>query len=135
MTITLPSISYATTIPDSARAGGRSSEPSPWMAFMKDMPAPAPGKGKNAPVQFSWFFVPADVPETITDPAEREKAAKANTSKLINRYTSIARRLRKAHPDTHDFTFRKVRDPNAADGTGDWGVQVFRIAVKGAAAT
>jgi hypothetical protein len=91
------------------------------------MPAPAPGKGKGAPMQFAWFFVPADKPaDTITDPAEREKAIKANANKLVNRFTSLSRRIRKDNSATHDYTFRKMRDP-ANPESGDFGIVVYRI--------
>jgi hypothetical protein len=98
---------------------------------MIDMPAPAPGKGKGAPMQFASFFVATEVPDTITDPEERSKAAKDGTAKLVNRFTSVSRRIRKNLGATHDYTFRKAQDP---DGSGAWGVVVYRIvpgAVKG----
>jgi len=126
--ISLPTVKFTTTIPDAARGKGRAGGESVFQKLMFDMPGPAPGKGKNAPTQFAWFFVPAEVPDTITAPEEREKAAKDQCSKLINRFTSIGRRIRKANPETHDYTFRKARDPEAGDGTGDWGVVVYRIA-------
>lgn len=124
--IQLPKINFTSHIPDSARGKGKSGE-NVYQKFMVDMPAPTPGKGKGAPMQFAWFFVPADVPDTITDPAERDKAAKDFCTKLINRFTSVARRIRKDHGETHDFTFRKARDPEAEDGTGQWGIVVYRI--------
>jgi hypothetical protein len=123
----LPQIKFVSSIPDSARGKGRpGGGENPYQALMISMPAPAPGKGKNAPMQFASFFVATEVPETITDPAEREKAAKDGCAKLVNRFTSVARRVRKNHPD-HDFTFRKSRDPEAEDGTGAWGIVVYRI--------
>lgn len=132
--IQLPTLSYTTTIPDSGRGRGKAGGENVYQKFMTDMPAPAPakdGKGKpikDAPLQFSQFFVPAEVPATITDATERDKAAKDNTKKLVNRFTSISRRIRKTNSATHDYTFRKARDPNAAAGTeGDWGIIVYRI--------
>ena len=75
--IQLPKIRYTTQIPDSARGRGRpGGSENPYQKLMIDMPAPAAGKGKGAPIQFASFFVPCEVPDTITDPAEREKAAK-----------------------------------------------------------
>ena len=129
MTIELPTIAYTTAIPDSAKAGGKRGQPSPYLQFMRDMPAPAlNGKGKDAKMQYAWFFVPADEPaDTITDPDERTKAIKANANKLVNRFTSLARRIRKDSAATHDFTFRKMNDPNVTDGSGPWGLVVYRI--------
>lgn len=126
MTVELPTINYTTQIPDSAKVGGRIGGENVFQRFMLDMPAPQPAKGKN-PAQYAWFFVPAEVADTITDEGERDKAAKTNTQKLVNKFTSIARRIRKANSETHDYTFRKVRDPNVADDKGTWGLVVYRI--------
>jgi hypothetical protein len=126
-------IEYTTRVPDSARAGGRTGQPSPWLQFLKDMPAPSPVKpAKKNPdgspvMNIAWFFIPADQPADTVQGEEREKAVKANANKLVNRFTSIARRIRKTNGDTHNYTFRKVRDPNAEEGQGEWGLQVFRI--------
>lgn len=127
----LPKIQYTTAIPDSARGGGRvaGAGENLYKKLMTEMPAPAKsGKAKDAPMQFAWFFVAADKPaDTITDPKEREKEIKANQQKLVNRFTSIGRRIRKEHADTHDFTYRKMTDPAAPDGTGEPGLVVYRI--------
>lgn len=132
--IQLPKIRYTTAIPDSARGRGRPGQgENPYQKLMIDMPAPAPGKGKGAPMQFASFFVATEVSDTITDPDERAKAAKDGTAKLVNRFTSVSRRIRKNLGATHDYTFRKAQDP---DGSGAWGVVVYRIvpgAVKGPA--
>lgn len=134
ITAALPQIRYTTQIPDSARGKGRpGAGTNIYQQLMIEMPAPAPPKDakgrpiKDAPVQFASFFVPAEVPATITDPAEREKAAKDQCAKLVNRFTSVSRRVRKNHGETHDFTFRKSRDPDATDGAGAWGIIVYRI--------
>ena len=122
--IQLPKIKFVSQIPDSARGRGRvGGGENVYQKLMIDMPAPAPGKGKGAPVQYASFFVPTEVPDTITDPDERTKAAKDSTGKLVNRFTSVSRRIRKAHGATHDYTFRKTQDPE----TGEWGVMVYRI--------
>lgn len=128
--LALPKLGFTSTIPDSQRGKGRTGGENIYQKFMTDMPAPAKdpkNKAKDAPLQYSWFFVPSEVAATITDPAEREKAAKDGTKKLVNRFTSVSRRIRKAHADTHDFTFRKARDPEVADDKGDWGIIVYRI--------
>lgn len=127
--VTLPPVLFTSTIPESVRAGGRGAGENPFQQFMVDMPAPAmKGKGKDAQMQFAHFFVPADpVSDTITDPKEREKAEKAGTSKLVSRFTSISRRIRKTRSDTHDYTFRKARDPSNPTN-GKWGIIVYRIA-------
>lgn len=133
--ITLPKIMFTTSIPDSGRGKGRANgETSIYQKLMIDMPAPAVAKDakgkpiKDGEIQFSQFFVPAEVPATITDPAERDKEASVNTKRLVNRFTAVSRRIRKDHGETHDFTFRKARDPNAENGTqGDWGIIVYRI--------
>lgn len=125
--IKVPQIKYTTAIPDKGRGKGRTGSESIYRQIMVDMPAPAPGKGKGAAVQYAWFFVAAEVPPTITDPAEREAAAKDEASKLVNKFTQVSRRIRKTQGATHDYTFRKVRDPEAPEGTGDWGLVVYRI--------
>jgi hypothetical protein len=130
----LPQIRYVSQIPDSARGKGRvGGGENVYQKVMIDMPAPAAPKDakgrpiKDAPVQFASFFVPCEIPATITDPAEREKAAKDQCAKLANRFTSMSRRIRKNHGDGYDFTFRKARDPDATDGAGAWGIVVYRI--------
>jgi hypothetical protein len=126
--IRLPTIRTTTVVPDKGRGRGRQGEASIYQQLMVNMPAPAPGKGKNASPQYSYFFVPAEVPPTITDPAERDKAAKDGCAKLVNRFTQMSRRIRKTNGETHDYTFRKARDPDGpADDTAEWGVVVYRI--------
>jgi hypothetical protein len=126
--IEFPAIKYATEIPETTRGRGKAGEVSPYQQYMIDMPAPAlKGKGKDAQTQFAWFFVPAEVPKTITDVVEYEKASKDGARKLINRFTSMSRRIKKLHPTTHEFTFRKARNPEAADDTGNWGIVVYRV--------
>jgi len=131
--ITLPKIIFTTSIPNVTRGRGGGGGENPYKKFMIEMPAPAQPKDakgkpvKDAPLQFAQFFVPSEVPDTITDPAEREKAAKANTPKLVNRFTSISRMIRKTMGETHDYAFRKARDPSVADDKGTWGILVYRI--------
>lgn len=127
--ITLPKISFTTSIPDSGRGKGKANaETGLYQKLMTDMPAPAKGKGKDAEMQFSQFFVPSVVADTITDATERDKAASDNAKKLVNRFTAISRRIRKDNGATHDYTFRKARDPNAEKGVeGSWGIIVYRI--------
>ena len=73
--IQLPKIKFVSQIPDSARGRGRvGGGENVYQKLMIDMPAPAPGKGKGAPVQYASFFVPTEVPDTITDPDERVAA-------------------------------------------------------------
>lgn len=130
----LPKINFTTSIPDSQRGRGKvGGGENVYQKIMIDMPAPSLQKDpkgkpiKDAQMQYAWFFVPAEVPDTITDPAERDKAAKDGCGKLVNRFTSISRRIRKANNETHDFTFRKSRDPEVADDKGEWGIVVYRI--------
>lgn len=61
---------------------------SPYSDFMKAMPAPKNGK-------YSQFFIPTEVPATITDAAEREKAGKDAARKIANRVSGVARRITK----------------------------------------
>ena len=129
VTTQLPKITFVTAIPDSGRGRGRQGGENIYQKLMLEMPAPAKGKGKDAPMQFASFFVAAEVPATVTDPAERDKAAKDMCSKLVNRFTSVGRRIRKDNAD-YDFTFRKMRDPvteATAPNTGAWGITVYRI--------
>jgi hypothetical protein len=122
----MPEIQFTNKIPDSTRAGGRHGGTNAYQQFMIDMPAPARGRGKNAETEYAWFFVPAEISDTISDEDERAKAQKANTQKLVNRFTSVSRRIRKHHGETHDYTFRKARDPNGGED-GAWGIVVYRI--------
>lgn len=124
MTIALPEIEYQTAIPEAARAGGRQAGENPYLKYMQGMPLPTmttPKKGQPAVKQYASFFMVADpVSETITDEAEKAKAAKANVDKLINRFTSLARRINKIDP-TANFIFRK-----ATNEAGAAGIRVFR---------
>jgi len=127
----MPEIQFTTTLPQSKRGGGRLSSTNEYQQHMMNMPAPSRGKGRNAETEYAWFFVPAEVSETITDEAEREKAQRDNAQKLVNRFTSVGRRIRKNHGETHNYTFRKLRDPSNrdpnGDSYGDWGIVVFRV--------
>jgi hypothetical protein len=131
--ITLPKLLFTTSIPETLRGRGKGGAENPYKKFMLEMPAPAKGKGKDAPVSYAQFFVPSVVKETITDPAEREKAAKDGCAKLINRFTSIGRHIKKANA-AYEFTYRKARDPSDPEN-GEWGILVYRIAPRTAAAS
>lgn len=131
--VSSPKIRFTTQIPESARGRGRpAGAENVIQNAMVNMPAPSPGKDpkgrpiKDAPIQYASFWVPAEVSDTITDPAEREKAAKDACAKLVNRFTSMSRRVRKGHGEDYDFTFRKSRDPDMPEN-GTWGVTVYRI--------
>jgi hypothetical protein len=129
----LPKIRLTSVIPDSGKGKGRVGGENIYQKLMIEMPAPAQARDsknkviKDSPLQFASFFVSSEVPATITDPAEREKAAKDGCAKLINRFTSMSRRIRKDKGETHDYTFRKARDPDVADEKGQWGIIVYRI--------
>lgn len=131
--ITLPKLIYTTSIPETLRGRGKGGAENPYKKFMLEMPAPAKGKGKDAPVSYAQFFVPSTVPDTVTDPAERDKAAKDGCAKLINRFTSIGRHIKKSSP-THEFTYRKARDPSDPEH-GQWGILVYRIVPRTAVTT
>lgn len=124
MTFIEPEIKITNTVPEPATRGGRHGGENPYQAFMFGMPAPTKAT-KNKPAEISWFFVPAEVSDTITDADERTKAQKANTQKLVNRFTSIARRIRKKNGETHDYQFRKLLSDD-----GQWGIVVYRVEPK-----
>lgn len=92
---------------------------SPYSVAMKAM---ALGKDDKA---LQSFFIPADVPATITDPAEREKAAKDEARKISNRVSGIARRLseeKDASGKQYAFAIRSRQED------GKIGVRVYRVA-------
>jgi hypothetical protein len=82
---------------------------------MKSMPAPANG-------QIAEFFVAVSIPDSITDPTEREKALKEEARKTSNRLSGIARRVAGADPSAN-FA---LRTRNAGQEGG--GIVVYRIA-------
>jgi hypothetical protein len=116
----LPTIQFATELPPPAKAGGRSPGGNPFQKLMFDMPEPAADKKGNK--KYAWFWVASEVPDTISDPAERAKEAKVNTQKLVNKFTSLSRRIRKHNSETHNYTMRKQQNE-----AGDWGLVVYRI--------
>lgn len=93
---------------------GAGGDTSPYTQAMKDMPLP------NAGEPIPQFFVPADVPESIKDAKEREKAAKESARKISNRISGIARRLNKQDAK-FNFALR-TRTEN-----GVVGVRVYRM--------
>lgn len=109
-------IEVGTAPPERTRAfGGGGGQPSPFATLFADMPEP---EGDN----YAQVFIPiADVASSITDPAEREKAGKDASRKLVNNLGSIARRVKKGDP-TFNTTMREVVE------NGQRGVRVWRIA-------
>ena len=99
--------------------GGASS---PYTPVMKSMPAPQGDK-------VAQFFVKAEVPTTITDATEREKAAKDEARKISNRISGIARRLTKDDASLN-FALRTQKDAQ-----GNLGVRVYRVAAAAPAAS
>lgn len=90
----------------------------PYTVTMKGMPVPEGGV-------YAQGWIVADVPATITDPAERLKAGKEEARKLSNRISGIARRLSdEKDADGNYYTYAiRTREEN-----GVWGVRVYRIA-------
>jgi hypothetical protein len=81
---------------------------------MRKMPAPTDG-------HVAEFFVPVSIPDSITDPAERDKALKEEARKTSNRLSGIARRVAGADPSAN-FALRTKTE-------GDkMGIVVYRIA-------
>ena len=97
-------------------AGGASS---PYTPVLKAMPAPQDGK-------VAQFFIKADVPASITDAKERERALKDEARKISNRVSGISRRLmeeKDANGVLYNFALRTQTDKD-----GNIGVRVYRIA-------
>lgn len=108
-------IEVGTAPPERQRVGNTTGEPSPYVAFMKSMPAPTGDA-------FASFFIPAaDAPATITDEGERDKFSKDAARKTTNNIGAISRRIKKADA-TYNFTTREVTE------NGKRGVRVWRVA-------
>jgi len=103
---------YGKGPPEIVRRAGAAT--SPVADTMKTMPAPANG-------QVAEFFVAVSVPDTITDPAERDKALKDEARKASNRLSGIARRVAKADASLNFALRTKVQDDKM-------GIVVYRIA-------
>ena len=130
---TLPTIEVLNALPDVRKVGGRGKgEPNPLLDFMASMPAPTTvtvKQGKNSVQQPQWssFLVPIEeVPDTITDPKQRLSEAKDRVNKLVNKFSSLVRRIVSAdETDTVDFALRK-------EGEGEnLGLRVFRTTLEG----
>jgi hypothetical protein len=100
-------------LPTIERKVGASS--SPYAEPMKALPL------GSTPETVASFFVPATVPNTITDPAEKAKALRDEARKISNRISGISRRLTKADP-TLAFALRTKEE------NGNVGVRVYRVA-------
>jgi len=105
-------ISFGEAPPEVVRRVGAAT--SPVAEAMKAMPAPQNGK-------IAQFFVPVSVPDTITDPTEREKALKEEARKTSNRLSGIARRIAKGD-DSVNFALRTKKEGD------EIGIRVYRIA-------
>lgn len=113
-------IEVGVALPERVRIGNKDGAPSPYVEFMKSMPAPV--TAADGTVTYASFFIPADeAPATVTDPAEREKVAKDNARKTTNNLGAISRRIRKGDP-AYNFSSREVTE------NGRRGVRVFRVA-------
>jgi len=77
--------------------------------------------GWHANGQVAEFFVAVSVPDSITDPAERDKALKDEARKASNRLSGIARRVAKADASLNFALRTKVQDDKM-------GIVVYRIA-------
>lgn len=67
------------------------------------------------------FLEQVEVPESITDAAEREKAFKDMARKLTNKIGGTIRRHRKSNP-LHNFALRTVNDDKLGRGVRVWRV-------------
>ena len=75
------------------------------------------------------FLEAVTVPDTITDPDERDKEFKALARRLTNKLGGTIRRYRKiAGNELHNFALRTVNDPgDEAEGHLGVGVRVWRV--------
>lgn len=105
--------------PAAAFGGGRRGEDNPIKRTMLAMQAPANGK-------YASFDIAVTVPDTITDPAEKEKALSDKLRKEVAKVSGVARRITKADTSAN-FAVRG----NKADGKAS--VRVWRIEPKPAA--
>lgn len=109
----------------------------PYRFRVKELPVTVrvgpPGRGTNPAVkqllalepyagEFDARFFPAPaVPDTVTDPAAREKAGKEAARKLANRLSSVIRSVKKRNPGR---AFKAVQ----VTFNGVPGVSVYRLA-------
>lgn len=120
MTNAAPKIEFVHSVPETTRVGGGKGG-SIFTDIMRDMPAPAKsGKAKDAPMNIASFFIPATVPDTITEAKEREKEAKADVRRISNRMSGVARRITKQEP-TRRYAMRTVKENDV------WGLRVYRL--------
>lgn len=105
--------------PATTRGFGSTREPSPFLEVMRKM---APPSGDN----YSTFFVPVQIADSITDPKEQEKARKDEARKVQNRISSVSRRLSKENPDSVAFAIRSTHQVHG-DTNSPYGVRVWRV--------
>jgi hypothetical protein len=118
-------IEVGVALPERKRIGNTTGEPSPYVEFMKSMPAPV--VATDGSTTYASFFIPAEqAPTTVTDPGEREKVNKANARKTTNNIGAISRRIRKGDA-AFNYSSREVVE------NGVLGVRVFRVAPQAAA--
>ncbi len=106
-----PASPYAITFgdappPAAAFGGGRRDQNNPLKQAVMALPAPSGGK-------YGYFNVEVTVPDTITDPAEREKATADALRKKVAQVSGVTRRVSKADA-TAKFTVRGIRDGTSA---------------------
>lgn len=115
-------IEVGVALPERTRVGNTTGEPSPFVAYMKSMPAEVAATDPNAqPIRASFFIPAKQAPATIVDPTERDKFAKDEARKTTNNIGAISRRIKKADA-TYNFTTREVTEG------GVRGVRVWRVA-------
>jgi hypothetical protein len=107
--------------PAAAFGGGRRGEDNPIKTTMAAMAAPAGGK-------YASFSIPVTVADSITDPAEKQKALSDKLRKEVAKVSGVARRITKADASAH-FTIRGVKDEQ-----GNASVRVWRVEPKAAPA-
>lgn len=100
--------------------GGRSADDNPYRQAALALGAPVGGK-------FFAFQVPVTVADTITDPAEKAKAIKEASKKLLNAIGGVTRRLSKNDANLQ-YTVRAV--DATIDGKSVPVIKVWRVAPK-----
>jgi hypothetical protein len=106
--------------PPPAPKRGITGEESAVTKLIKSMPAPSPDG-----TQIASFFVPcteAEIPATITDPKEREKALSDIVRKKMNQLSGTTRRVTKGDA-TKAFAVRATTE-NGVRGVGVWRISV-----------
>lgn len=102
--------------PAAAFGGGNRGAHNPIKTSMENMPAPNNGK-------YAFFDIAVTVAASITDPAEKEKAASEALKKMVAKVSGVARRISK----TNTAAKFAVRGQRNADGTV--AVRVWRVEV------